>query len=51
MSYITPKQLFIQDRLAEGCDIEDIAFLADLEFDENGEPRKGSICSTYTRAQ
>jgi hypothetical protein len=51
MSYVSPKQLFINDRIEEGCEVEDILFLADLEFDDSGEPRSGSIYETYQRKQ
>lgn len=47
MSYISPRQRFVDDRIAEGCDREDILFLADLEFDEKGDERPGSIIAIY----
>lgn len=51
MSLITPKQLFIQDRLAAGCDREDILWLADMQFTEDGEVKLGTIADCYQRPQ
>lgn len=51
MSYISPKRRFIQELLAEGVDAEDIVFLADLEFDESGDVRPGSIYECYREVQ
>lgn len=49
--YLTPKQIFIQDRISAGCDRDDVLWLADLEFTEYGEIRDGSILSHYQRTQ
>lgn len=43
----TPKQNFIDTRIGAGCEREDIEFLAELEFDENGDIRPGSIYDSY----
>lgn len=50
MSYISPRQRFIEDCLNNACDLEDALFLADLEFDESGEPKPDSIYATARRA-
>lgn len=49
MSYISPKQRFIQECLADGVDEDDTMFLADLEFDDFGEVRPGSIYECYRK--
>lgn len=51
MAYITPKQLFINDRIANGGDPGDVLFLAELEFDQNGDVKPGSIIDTYSGKQ
>lgn len=50
-NYISPKKLFLQDCLANGIDAEDAAFLADLEFDEAGDVKPGSIYDCYRKKQ
>jgi len=50
-NYISPKKRFIQECIAEGCSAEDALFLADLEFDEQGDVRPGSIYECYRKAQ
>lgn len=47
MTYLTPRDRFIQESNAYGFDPEDTMFLADLEFDENGDPKPGSIYAVY----
>lgn len=49
MTYFSTRDRFIQECLAEGCDLDDALFLADLEFDETGEPISGSIYATYRK--
>lgn len=49
MSYISPKQRFIQECIAEDCDVKDALWLAELEFDTEGDPRPGSIYATYRK--
>lgn len=44
----TPKQNFIDSRIGSGCEREDVEFLAELEFDENGDIRPGSIYAVYS---
>jgi hypothetical protein len=51
MTYISPKQRFIQECVGEGCDLDDAIFLADLEFDSNGEVKPGSIYAIYRKPQ
>lgn len=51
MSYISPKQRFLQELLAEGCKLEDALFLAGLEFTEDGEIRPGSLYERYRSVQ
>ncbi len=51
MTYISPKQRFIQECVAEGCDWDDALFLADLEFDEHGDVKPGSIYDCYRPKQ
>jgi hypothetical protein len=48
---ISTRQRFLQECAAEGLELDDALFLADLEFDESGEPKPGSIYETYRRPQ
>jgi hypothetical protein len=49
MSHISTRQRFIQECISDGVDADDAVFLADLEFDEDGEPKSGSIYEVYRR--
>jgi hypothetical protein len=49
MTYISPKRRFIQESIAEGCELDDALFLAELEFTEDDEIRPGSIYECYRR--
>lgn len=51
MAYISPRQRFIQESIGNGLDVDDALFLADLEFDEHGDPKPGSIYATYRKPE
>jgi hypothetical protein len=49
MTYISPKRRFIEECMVEGCELDDALFLADLEFDANGDVKPGSIYDAYRK--
>lgn len=51
MSYVSPRDLFIQECIANGCSKSDTLFLADMEFDANGDVIPGSIYDCYRPKQ
>lgn len=51
MVYVSTRQRFIEECLVNGCDLDDTLFLTDLEFDDSGEPKPGSIYAIYRKPE